>query len=71
LEKEELSVVYPVYSASYVWVLLASAYLLKEEIHLLNGAGIFLILLGIGFLAKGSKKRMLHANTHEDKEAAP
>lgn len=56
LAKEELSVVYPIYSASYIWVLLASAYLLKEEIHLLNVAGILLILFGIGLLAKGSRK---------------
>jgi len=56
LTKEDLSVVYPIYSASYIWVLLASAYLLKEEIHLLNIVGIVLILVGIGLLTKGTRK---------------
>ncbi len=75
LTKEELSIVYPIYSASYIWVLLASAYLLKEEIHLLNSIGILLILLGIGLLAKGSKKQTnkklaRDSNKEINKEAA-
>ena len=43
----DLSIVYPMYAFSYLWVALLSQTLLKEKISLLNWVGVFLIIGGI------------------------
>ena len=56
LRKEQLSVVYPILSVSYVWILLASWFLLHEHIGLLNMIGMGLIMGGIICLGLGSNR---------------
>lgn len=47
LKTGDLSVVYPIYALSYVWVALYSKTLLKEKVNLMNWIGTFIIILGI------------------------
>lgn len=56
LSKADLSVAFPVSSASYVFVLLISAFILKEAVSPNRWAGTFIIILGIFLIAKSSQK---------------
>ena len=52
----EVTVIYPIFASSYIWVSLLSAYLFSEPLGLLKIAGIFIVIFGITFIAIGSKK---------------
>jgi undecaprenyl phosphate-alpha-L-ara4N flippase subunit ArnE len=52
----EVTVIYPIFASSYVWVSLLSAYFFSETLGLLKIAGIFVVILGITFIAVGSRK---------------
>ena len=51
LNKENLSILYPIVATSYIWTLLFSKIFLKEQIGLTSWAGVFLILLGVTLIA--------------------
>lgn len=51
----ELSVLYPFFSTSYVWVSLLSIYFLNEAITGWKWVGIAMIILGICFIGVGSR----------------
>jgi len=51
LNKEQLSILYPIVATSYIWTLLFSKIFLKEPVGLTSWAGVFLILLGVTLIA--------------------
>lgn len=50
----ELSVLYPMVSLSYVWILGMSHFILKERINLLKLIGICFIIVGVTFVGLGN-----------------
>ncbi len=50
LRKGEISTLYPIIALSYVWVLLASFFLFKEQIVTLQIIGIIMIILGVSVM---------------------
>ena len=54
--KGEVSVLYPIFATSYVWVAFLSNYLLKEELSLFRWFGIILIVFGVSLLGFSSRK---------------
>lgn len=52
----EVTVIYPIFASSYVWVSLLSTYFFSETLGFLKIAGIFVVILGITFIASGSRK---------------
>lgn len=53
LKHEDLSVLYPVISLSYVWVILLSIKFLKEKMNLYKWLGIIVIIIGVIFIGVG------------------
>ena len=51
LNKENLSILYPIIATSYIWTLLFSKIFLKEPVGLTSWAGVFFILLGVTLIA--------------------
>jgi drug/metabolite transporter (DMT)-like permease len=51
LNKENLSILYPIIATSYIWALLFSKIFLKEPVGLTSWAGVFFILLGVTLIA--------------------
>ena len=47
LKLEKLSLLFPLASITYIWVILLSSLILKEHITKFRMAGIFLIIMGI------------------------
>ncbi len=56
LRDGELSILYPVYALSYVWVSLLSMYFFGESLNLWKNLGIALIIGGVGLLGKVSSR---------------
>lgn len=56
LRDEELSILYPVISLTYVWVAALSIWLFRETMNLPKLLGILIIVAGVGVLGKGGKK---------------
>jgi len=52
LKNNELSLLYPLYATSYIWVSLLSMFFLNETMNLFKWLGIFLIIMGVSFVAK-------------------
>lgn len=52
----EVTVLYPIFASSYIWVSLLSAYFFNESLGLLKISGVFVVILGITMIAMGSKK---------------
>lgn len=52
----EVTVLYPIFATSYVWVSLLSARVFGELISTFKWLGIFTIMMGISFIAFGSKQ---------------
>ena len=52
----ELSVLYPIIATSYVWVSLIAWLYFHEDISSFKLIGIFLIIIGISFVGRGSRK---------------
>lgn len=57
----ELTVLYPIIATSYVWVVILALLFLGEPIHYLRLTGIALIILGISWIAYGSKRMPVEA----------
>ncbi len=55
LKGSELSVLYPVWSLSFVWIFLVSLFILNEPISIFNWFGILLIITGVSLVGKGAK----------------
>jgi multidrug transporter EmrE-like cation transporter len=56
LRDEELSVVYPVISLTYVWVAGLSIWLFGEIVNLPKILGVLVIVAGVGVLGMGGRK---------------
>jgi multidrug transporter EmrE-like cation transporter len=52
----EVSVLYPIFATSYIWVSLLSIYFLGESMNLFKWLGIITIVFGIGLIGVGSKE---------------
>jgi len=57
----EVSVLYPIFATSYIWVSFLSMYFLNEVMNIFKWIGIFVIILGIVLIGYGSKKRTAEA----------
>ena len=51
----DLSVLYPFWSLSFVWIFLVSSFLLHESVNIYNWAGVFMIILGVSVIGRGEK----------------
>jgi drug/metabolite transporter (DMT)-like permease len=51
LNKENLSILYPIIATSYIWTLIFSKIFLKEPVGLTSWTGVFFILLGVTLIA--------------------
>jgi undecaprenyl phosphate-alpha-L-ara4N flippase subunit ArnE len=56
LREGQLSLLYPVYALSYIWVDLLSLYFFNEHMNFWKGAGILLIICGVGVLGRVSTR---------------
>ncbi len=56
LRDGELSLLYPVISLTYIWVIFISVLFLHEPLTVWKLAGVTLICLGVAFLGMGGKK---------------
>jgi multidrug transporter EmrE-like cation transporter len=54
LREGELSLLYPVYALSYVWVNLLSMYFFGEMMNIWKAVGIVLVIGGVALLGKAS-----------------
>jgi len=52
----EVTVLYPIFASSYVWVILLSNYFFQESITLFKIIGVAIIIIGITFISFGSTK---------------
>ncbi|MDR1779649.1 MAG: EamA family transporter [Tannerella sp.] len=52
IKRYELSVVYPMISISYVFGMLAAIYIFHETVPISRWIGVFLIMMGVIFIAK-------------------
>jgi uncharacterized membrane protein len=57
LKYGDLSIVYPFFSLSFIWVALLSVLVLKENIHWIQGLGIMFIIAGVSFTGRGGSSR--------------
>jgi len=55
LKSGELSILWPVYSLSYVWVALLSAWFFGDRINAWKVGGIVLIILGVAVLGRANQ----------------
>lgn len=56
LRKGQLSILYPIISLSYVWVLLLSAYIFHEHLNFWKIAGVMTIITGVGILGRDGRR---------------
>jgi len=56
LKHGELSILYPIYGLSYIWVTLFSGYFFSEIINIQKWTGIIIIIIGVTFIGVGSSK---------------
>jgi len=54
----EVSVLYPIFATSYIWVSFLSIYFLDEVMNLFKWLGILVIISGIVLIGYGSKKNV-------------
>jgi len=52
----EVSVLYPIFATSYIWVSFLSIYFLGEVMNVFKWLGIFTIIVGIVLIGYGSRK---------------
>lgn len=56
LRHGELSVLFPIYALSYIWVDLLSLYFFHEDMNFWKGAGILLVMGGVALLGRASTR---------------
>ena len=54
--KGEVSVLYPIFATSYIWVSILSFYFFKEELSMLKWLGILVIIAGISLVGFGDSR---------------
>jgi multidrug transporter EmrE-like cation transporter len=54
----ELSVLYPLFALTYIWVALVSNIYFGEEISAMRTAGLVFVVLGVSFIGLGSRKNI-------------
>ena len=54
--RSEVTVLYPIFATSYVWVSILSIYIFHETINAFNWIGIIAIISGVTFIGFGSSK---------------
>jgi uncharacterized membrane protein len=54
LRKEELSIIYPLVSTTYIWTTLLSIKFLKEEMNTWKWSGLIAIIVGVILIGLGS-----------------
>jgi multidrug transporter EmrE-like cation transporter len=52
----ELSLLFPIYALSYVWVSMLSMYFFHESLNLWKSLGILLVIGGVAFLGRASSQ---------------
>ena len=52
----EVSVLYPIFATSYIWVSFLSIYFLGEVMNIFKWSGVFTIMIGISLIGYGSKR---------------
>lgn len=52
----EVTVLYPIYATSYIWVSFLSIYFLGEIMNVFKWSGVFIIITGIALIGYGGKK---------------
>ena len=52
----EVSVLYPIFATSYIWVSFLSIYFLDESMNIFKWVGVFTIMTGIVLIGYGSNK---------------
>jgi multidrug transporter EmrE-like cation transporter len=57
LRKGELSILYPIISLTYVWVLALSALVFKEQLNFWKIGGVLAIVAGVGVLGRDGRAR--------------
>lgn len=55
LRKGHLSLLYPIWSLSFVWVFVASIFILNEAVSLHNWFGILLIIAGVSIIGRAAE----------------
>ena len=56
LKNGELSLLYPIYATSYIWVMLLSKFVLNEPTNTLKWSGVAVIIVGVSLIGFGGKK---------------
>ncbi len=56
LKYGDLSVLYPIYGATYIWVSLLSPHFFNDSMNMLKWIGIAFILLGVASIGRGSRE---------------
>ncbi len=56
LRDGELSVLYPIYSLSYVWVIGLSMYFFHDQLNPWKVGGVLLVMTGVGLMGRASSK---------------
>jgi len=56
LKHEELSIVYPIISLTYVWVTVLSALVFREAVSVPRIVGVAIIMVGVGVLGMDGRK---------------
>jgi drug/metabolite transporter (DMT)-like permease len=56
LKDGELSILYPVISLTYIWVMFLSLAFFRESINAYRLLGVLIIVAGVALLGKGSRK---------------
>lgn len=56
LRKGDLSLLYPVFTLTYVWVAILSVLILHETMNPLKTAGLAIIMAGVGVLGRASRQ---------------
>src|SRR4051812_11063139 len=56
LRDGELSVLYPIYSVSYIWAILLSIYFFQDQINAWKSLGVLFIVAGVALLGKVSAR---------------
>lgn len=55
LKGKQLSVIYPLWSLSFVWIFIVSMFFLGEAVNMINWLGIVFIMIGLSLIGRGEK----------------
>jgi len=59
LKRAEVTLVYPVFATSYIWVLIISYFIFGEHLNFAKTLSIFSIMLGIIMISLGSNNNLM------------